>query len=376
MKTTKLIESIAVLSAKFDVLTSEVACAAFIARVYSEAEEQGSVTALCTELEENPERAQELASEAFVAALEAQRTDAEASEAGEAAAARIAAAPEHHVATTAVKTTEQSTLENTLAGAIRQVAGNKMFLTADADGNVVEITKWQAATNDAIAMLRTIAATDTINADPETQLMKLLAIANATAKQLAVELDDSGYLSAYLIGRRVMHQVTYMALQSEKEALRMEQLKLRSNASTVARKFVAADDWATEFTTVEHTATPEELLREPEGNSPITRAAAMQEAAEAIYELLKRPMGTFGGYLAQREAELAEYFATVGQEYVQRSYLHSFTSVQVDDEYEEALSFAEARQLHQAKALAKIERKGNNVASIRAARDRALNHAA
>lgn len=274
-----------------------------------------------------------------------------------------------------IQNVELSNNEKALIAAINIVAAVPFF-TPNSDEPKDALTKNQRATNEALATARTIANNPRFLQDPETTVMRALAILNGTARDLAKLNESSGYLAAYILCRRLTHQATYLGITARKDAQRYEQQLLRSNVSNETRTFIAADDWATEFTTTEEAASAEELLLPPEEDTPRIRAEKTVEAAEYVHSLLKRPMDTFCTVLMQFEKDLHTYLSSVGTDYTIRVFLHSYTSVAfgsgTNTEYQEALSFDEAESLLALKAAKRIESKANDIESVLATRNKAL----
>lgn len=273
-----------------------------------------------------------------------------------------------------IQNVDRSVNEQTLINVVNTVAATALFVAPD---ELNPLTPNQRATNEAINTARMIADAPNFEADPETTIMRALAILNSSAKELAKMNEKHGYLAAYILCRRLTHQATYMAITANKDAVRLEQQMLRSNVSSETRKFIEADDWATEFVTTEEAASAEELLLPPEELSPKERAAKQVEAAEYVYNLLKRPMDTFTSVLMQFEKDLMLYLTSNGTtDYTPRVYLHSYTSVAFgsgkETEYEEALSFDEAERLLALKAAKRIETRANDMEALAQARTKAL----
>lgn len=274
-----------------------------------------------------------------------------------------------------IQNVELSNNEKALIAAVNIVAAAPFFKPAS-DLPKDDLTKNQRATNEAIATAQAIVANNNFVKDPETVVMRTLAILNSSAREL-VKLNESfGYLSAYILCRRITHQSTYMAITAKKDAQRYEQQLLRSNVSNETRSFIAADDWATEFVTTEAAATAEQLLLAPEDETPRTRAEQSVEGADYVFNLLKRPMDSFCSMLMQFEKDLAAYLSSVGTDYTIRVFLHSYTSVAMsqgkETVYQEALSFDEAESLLALKAAKKIESRANDMEAIFATRNKAL----
>lgn len=269
---------------------------------------------------------------------------------------------------------ERSINEQTLINVVNALAEPPLFVAKD---DLNPLTPNQRATNEAINTARMIVNSPNFEADPETTTMRALAILNQSAKELAKLNEKHGYLTAYIFCRRLTHQATYAGIVAKRDALRMEQQMLRSNvASEDTRRFIEADDWASEFVTVEEHASAEELLLPQEELTPAQRAEQSVEAADYVYTLLKRPMDTFCAILMQFEKELSIYLSTTGVDYTQKVYLHSYTSVAFttgkDTTYEEALSFDEAERLLAQKAAKRVESRANDLAALAQAQTKAL----
>jgi hypothetical protein len=269
---------------------------------------------------------------------------------------------------------DQTTTEQTLVAAMHMVANTGLFVQ---NNDLYPLTPNQRATNDAINAAVAIVNNPNFEHDPETVTMRALSVLNASAKELASMNEKSGYLTAYILCRRLTHQATYMGITALKDANRYKQQLLRSNVSAPTRHFIAADDWASEFTTTETHATAEELSLPQDEVTPRDRARAQVVAADEIYTMLKRPMDTFCTVLTMFENDLAVYLASVGNtDYTRREFLHSYTSVAFgqgqETEYREALSFAEAEQLLAEKAAKRVESRVVGVDAALATRAKAL----
>lgn len=249
-----------------------------------------------------------------------------------------------------IQNVELNTNEQAIARAVTHVA-RTAFVESDENPT---LTKNQRATNRAIEVARAIAGSARFEVDPETALMSTMANLHMSAAEFLESGETSEHLSLYILGRRVMHQVTYAAINTKRDAQKAEQQRVRSNVGKPIPVRAGADDWARALTTTVDHATADELVKHNDGEDYEPTPAERDQnrvreavaAADYVYDMLEDAMNSWATTLTIAENNLVAYLHSVGSmDYMPRDFVHSYTSVNINKEYTEAFSYEEAERL-------------------------------
>ena len=206
-------------------------------------------------------------------------------------------------------------------------------------------------------------------------LPHLLKAATAMAQtDTTANVKRTGYEEVYALCRGIMHAATAAVLAAEEYEVRLERDKLKSNITTIA-----ADAWASEFTTAFGDLTAEESLLQGDPaqmeNNPDEyeqdvpqriHSTQLAEECEQLFKALATPVNAAASYLQADYNQYAAYKLRMGEVVPPRSFVHSYTTRQIEGQWHDAFTLPEALDLARRAAAERVEQSTAAVAAVRA----------